>query len=343
MEKLRVAILGGTGYGGAELLRILLFHQDVEVRHVTSRSHAGDRADSIHPNLLGLTDLKFEELDRLESWDQLDLVFSALPHGEASSIVRELPRQLRIIDLSGDFRISDPSTFQDYYGITPPDVELQRDFVYGLTEVNREQIAGAGRVANPGCFATATLLALFPLVDCGLVEGRLITDAKTGSSGSGAKASDSTHHPRRANTLVAYKVFRHQHLPEILQVLSQGRNGNDPRLIFQTHSTPLVRGVFVTSYCTLVPEAGPDEVLDCFRNAYSAETFVRLRDCSPDVNWVKNTNFVDIGWSVQGRDLIVFSALDNLLKGAAGQAVQNMNVMFGFPEDRGISFIGSHP
>ena len=342
---IKAGILGGSGYGGSELLRILLFHPDVEIKLVTAGEHAGKRVDNVHPNLAKLTDLKFEAMPDPRELEGLDCIFLALPHGQAMEIVPSLPSKARIIDLSGDFRVSDAGLFERYYERKHTAMAQQKEFVYGLTEVNRSLIREARCVANPGCFATAIELALYPFVASRLAAGKVIADVKTGSSGSGAKAAANTHHPKRANSFYAYKTFSHQHQPEIEELLTSV----DPEwpsrssLIFQAHSIPVVRGIFGSIYIETTQAISEESVSDMIRNHYGKEFFVRLVTGSPDINWVKNTNFTDIGWAANGNTVIVFVALDNLVKGAAGQAVQNMNVMFGLEERLGLVFPGSNP
>ncbi|HSE37301.1 MAG TPA: N-acetyl-gamma-glutamyl-phosphate reductase [Blastocatellia bacterium] len=341
---IKAGILGGSGYGGSELLRILLFHREVDLALVTANEHAGKRVDAVHPNLAKLTNLKFQAAPDPRTLDGFDCVFLALPHGQALEIVPSLPRSVKVIDLSGDFRLSDPTTFRKFYGRDHTAMGAQGEFVYGLTEVNRNQIVEASRVANPGCFATALELGLFPLVASGLVSGKVIADMKTGSSGSGAKAAANTHHPKRANSFYAYKTFEHQHQPEVEQLLaSVSARWSDCNLVFQVHSIPVVRGIFASIYVTPTSTMTRDEVGDLFREFYGNEFFIRLVDGSPDINWVKNTNFVDVGWAANDDNIIVFVALDNLVKGAAGQAVQNMNLMFGIEEREGLVLPGSNP
>ncbi len=338
---IRAAILGGSGYGGSELLRILLFHPDVEVRSVTANEHAGKRVGEVHRNLLGLTDLRFAAVPDVDL-SEVDVVFFALPHGQAMSLIPDLPANVRAIDLSGDFRLDDPLIFERHYGFSQTASELQQNFVYGLTETNRESISSAHYVANPGCFATATLLALAPMVKSGLLAGRIIVDAKTGSSGSGAKAAANTHHPQRSNSFYAYKPFTHQHVPEIEQHLrTVGTFEND--LVFMTHSLPVSRGVFASCYMETKANLTNEDLKNIFARFYEGSFFVRLVDGSPDINWVKNTNFCDIGAFSDGTRIVVFSAIDNLVKGAAGQAVQNMNLMFGLEETTGLIFAGGNP
>jgi len=342
---IKVAILGGSGYGGSELLRILLFHPEVELALVTANEHAGKRVDAVHPNLAKLTDLSFETAPDARTLEGFDCVFLALPHGQAMEIVPSLPRAVKAIDLSGDFRLSDAAAFRKFYGREQTAIDAQREFVYGLTEVNRKQVSEATRIANPGCFATALELGLFPLVASGLVAGKVIADMKTGSSGSGAKAAANTHHPKRANSFYAYKTFEHQHQPEVEQLLAavSPKWSSDCKLVFQVHSIPVVRGIFASIYVTPAQPVTREELGSLFQEFYGGEFFIRLVDGSPDINWVKNTNFVDIGWAASDDTAIVFVALDNLVKGAAGQAVQNMNLMFGIDEREGLVLPGSNP
>jgi N-acetyl-gamma-glutamyl-phosphate reductase common form len=343
MKKLRVSIFGGSGYGGAELLRILLLHPAVEIALVTANEHAGKSVGEVHRNLLGLTNLSFtrapEEIGKL---DELDYLFLALPHGQAMEIVPRLPPAVKVIDLSGDFRLSDGESFEEHYGRAHTAMEAQADFVYGLTETNRERITRAQRISNPGCFATATLLGLAPLVSHNLLSGRVIVDAKTGSSGSGAKPAANTHHPQRMNSFYAYKPFTHQHVPEIEQELRAVGDWTSD-LVFMTHSLPVARGIFASIYTETKKEMTTAQARSLFADFYSDSFFVRLVEGSPDINWVKTTNFCDIGFAARGRSLVVFTALDNLVKGAAGQAVQNMNLMAGLDEKTGLLLTGSNP
>src|SRR2546423_15521148 len=346
--KLKVAIFGGSGYGGAELLRILLAHPHAEVALVTANEHAGKLVSDVHRNLYGLTELRFasapEDLSKLSD---LDCVFFALPHGQALALAPRLPATLKAIDLSGDFRLRDPAEFLAHYGREHTATELQREFVYGLTETNRDAIARARLVSNPGCFATATLLGLAPLVVAGALAGRVVVDAKTGSSGSGAKPAANTHHPQRSNSFYAYKPFTHQHVPEIEQTLGDlsAPRGWANELVFMTHSLPVSRGIFASIYAEVGEEnqLTADELTALYADFYRGSFFVRLVKGSPDINWVKTTNFCDIGFAARGRQVAVFSAIDNLVKGAAGQAVQNMNLMFGLDERAGLLLAGGNP
>jgi len=342
--KLKVGIFGGSGYGGAELLRILLARADVEIAFVTANAQAGKLVGEVHRNLYGLTAVRFIAApEELESLSELDCVFLALPHGQALEIAPRLPPRVKVIDLSGDFRLNDAREFLEHYGREHTAIELQGEFVYGLTETNRGEIKRARLISNPGCFATATLLGLAPLVARGLLnDGRVIVDAKTGSSGSGAKAAANTHHPQRMNSFYAYKPFTHQHVPEIEQELrSVGDWSSD--LVFMTHSLPVARGIFASIYVETKDVLTTDAVRKLYEDFYRESFFVRIVEGSPDINWVKTTNFCDLGFAVRGRSLVVFSAIDNLVKGAAGQAVQNMNLMFGLDERAGLMLFGSNP
>src|SRR5256886_5817271 len=340
---IKIAIFGGSGYGGSELLRILLQHAHAEIQFVTANEHAGKAVSDVHKNLLGATELKFIKApEHVEGLSDIDCAFFALPHGQAMEIVPKLPAEVKVIDLSGDFRLDNANVFAQHYGREHTAIDAQSQFVYGLTETNREVIRSATHIANPGCFATATLLGLAPLVANNLLSCRVIVDAKTGSSGSGAKAAANTHHPQRANSFYAYKPFTHQHVPEIEQELkSIGDWTNE--LVFMTHSLPVARGIFASIYTETKHEVGVGDARAMFADFYRDSFFVRLVDGSPDINWVKTTNFCDIGFAARGRQLVVFTALDNLVKGAAGQAVQNMNLMLGSGDKSGWMLTGSNP
>ena len=341
--KIRIGIFGGSGYGGSELLRILLFHPNAEIVFVTANEQAGKPVDEVHRNLNGLTQLSFVRTpEDLQTITGIDVAFLALPHGQAMDVVPRLPANVKAIDLSGDFRLKDQAVFEKHYKQPHTAMESQAGFVYGLTETNREAIRNAHLIANPGCFATATLLGLAPLVANGLISGRVIVDAKTGSSGSGAKAAANTHHPQRMNSFYAYKPFTHQHVPEIEQELRQAGDWTS-ELVFMTHSLPVARGIFASIYAEAKNEITEDDLHDVFADYYRDSFFVRLVNGSPDINWVKTTNFCDIGFAVRGKQIVVFSAIDNLVKGAAGQAVQNMNLMFGLEEKTGLVLAGTNP
>jgi N-acetyl-gamma-glutamyl-phosphate reductase common form len=342
--KIRVGVYGGSGYGGSELLRILLAHPRAEVSLVTANEHAGKAVGDVHRNLYGLTDLRFAQApdDPAPALADLDCVFFALPHGQALELAVRVPAHVKVVDLSGDFRLRSAEEFLKHYGREHTAIDFQREFVYGLTETNREAIKRARLVANPGCFATTTLLGLAPLVAENLLSGRVIVDAKTGSSGSGAKAAANTHHPQRSNSFYAYKPFTHQHVPEIEQELRRVGDWTS-ELVFMTHSLPVARGIFASIYAETKEPLTADAARTLFADFYRDSFFVRLVSGSPDINWVKTTNFCDIGFAARGRSLVVFAAIDNLVKGAAGQAVQNMNLMFGLEETTGLRLMGTNP
>lgn len=342
-EKIKIAIFGGSGYGGSELLRILMFHPNAEIVLVTANEHAGKAVGEVHKNLFGLTDLRFDKSpEDLSALEDINVAFFALPHGQALNLIPNLPKNVKVIDLSGDFRINDAEIFKQFYRLEHTANDLQKEFVYGLTETNREQIKTAKYIANPGCFATATLLALAPMVKSGLLNGKIIVDAKTGSSGSGAKAAANTHHPQRMNSFYAYKPFQHQHVPEIEQHLREvGEFANN--FVFMTHSLPVSRGIFASCYLETTNLLTNEDVKHLYELFYKDSFFVRVVEGSPDINWVKTTNFCDIAAHSNGKQIVVFSAIDNLVKGAAGQAVQNMNLMFGLDETTGLKLIGTNP
>ena len=343
-NKIKIAIFGGSGYGGSELLRILLFHPFAEIVLVTANEHAGKTVGEVHKNLFGLTDLRFERApEDLSELENVDVAFFALPHGQALDFIPQLPKNVKVVDLSGDFRINDPDVFKQFYKLDHTATDLQKQFVYGLTETNREQIKSANYIANPGCFATATLLALAPVVKSGLLTGKIIVDAKTGSSGSGAKAAANTHHPQRVNSFYAYKPFQHQHVPEIEQHL-RAIDEFENDFVFMTHSLPVSRGIFASCYLETTNVLTTEDLKNIYELFYKDSFFVRVVENSPDINWVKTTNFCDIAvHSNANKQIVVFSAVDNLVKGAAGQAVQNMNLMFNLDERTGLIFAGSNP
>ncbi len=345
---IRVGIIGASGYGGAELLRIFANHPQVEVVYATSNEFAGQPLHAAHANLRGIYNLQFTATPTAATVDALPVVettFLALPHGHALQLAPALATKTHIIDLSGDFRLRDGAVFEKFYGNKHTQPALQKQFAYGLSEVTRGKIREAKHIANPGCFATAILLGLVPLADKDLLSGPVIVDAKTGSSGSGAKAGTGTHHPDRSDSFYAYKPFAHQHTPEITQLLNDVSGANDwqDRLIFQTHSAPMVRGIFASIYCQLKEARSVDDLRAVYAERYGASPFIRLVDGSPNVKWVAHSNYVDIGFATNGQTAMIFVAIDNLLKGAAGQAVQNFNLMFGIEETTGLRLLASHP
>lgn len=324
--KIRCAVYGASGYIGGEVVRLLLSHPDVELVAITANEQAGKRLDEVQPNLRGLSALSFVKEPAVEA----DAYFLSLPHGEAQALSPRLPKKAKIIDLSGDFRLSDRAAWEKAYKLPHKAWELQPEFAYGVPEINRARIREARAVAAGGCFASCAILSNWPLVKEGLVAGRIVIDGKTGSSGSGNKPGDKTHHPFRAGAFFAYEAFHHRHVPEIRQALG----GQD--ILFQPHSAPMVRGVFTTSYVPLKREATDDEVVEVFRKAYAGEKFVRIGKGTTNVAHVRQSNFIDLGVAASGTTAIVFGAIDNLVKGGAGQGVQCFNIMFGLEEDAGL-------
>ncbi len=343
-EPIRAAVVGGTGYGASELFRLSLLHPSLRIVRATSSKQAGRPVADAHPFLRSVVDLAFEEADPAAAGQGVDVVFLALPHGPsaefAAGLVRAHP-DVRIVDLSGDFRLTDGEVHRAHYPHTPVHPELRLSFVYGLPELFRAEVARARRVANPGCFATGSILALAPLAAGGLLEGPVAVDGKTGSSGSGAEPTAKTHHPERVGRLAAYSPLEHRHAPEIEQALR--RLGGSPRLAFVPHSTPMVRGIYTTAYVPNASGIDAAGVLDLYRSHYAGERFVRVLDEPPDAAVVAGGNFCDV-WATASPDYVVaVSAIDNLVKGAAGQAIQNVNAMFGLEESTGLLHPGSRP
>jgi N-acetyl-gamma-glutamyl-phosphate reductase len=337
---LRVAILGGTGYGGMELLRLLVGHPHVRVTAITSRTSTKPVVES-WPHLRGFTDLAFTQ-ETPESLRALaeanDVLFQAKPHGVSASqspgLLDGVPR-LKVIDLSGDFRLKDPTQYEAWYGLPHPAPQRLKDAVYGLPECgHREAIKKARLVANPGCHASTTILALWPLARAGLLAGRASVSSVTGSSGSGSEPSKGTHHPERFMNFKAYKPLKHQHLPEIVGAL-----GGEARVDFVPHSAPLSRGIHVTAFAPV--HGGADAVDRAFRDAYGAEPFVRLVSDPPELRAVIGTNLADLHVTHGDGVAVVTVVTDNLGKGMAGTAVQNLNLLAGFDETTGLRLPGA--
>ena len=340
---IKAAIIGGTGYGGAELIRNLIAHPHVELSRVTSIDHVDEALEDVHLNL-SATGLTFENVPPVEAARGVDVIFLALPHKVSATMAAELAEvEARIIDLSGDFRLRDAQAYAAFYGLEHPSPEaLDGRWVYGLPELFGAELATATRVASPGCFATTIALGLLPLAQAGLLDGAVHTVACTGSSGSGAYAKHGTHHPLRAANLKSYKVLGHQHTPEIEQTLRAAGAGAGMHLDFVPVSAPLARGILANSFVE-VPEAWtPERVLGLFQERYAGSAFVRvLEGRVAEVVAIKGSMWVDLSLTVGAsndgrRTCVITTALDNLVKGGAGQAVQSMNVMFGRPQGEGI-------
>jgi N-acetyl-gamma-glutamyl-phosphate/LysW-gamma-L-alpha-aminoadipyl-6-phosphate reductase len=349
-KRYRAAVMGGSGYGGAELVRRLLLHPDVELVRVASIDLVGEPLSAADPALEGRTELVLEDLTPAEAARGVDVVLLGLPHGVSATKVPALVAVpgLRVVDMSGDFRLRDPAAYARAYGRTHPAPELLADFTYGLPEVARGALAKARLAAAPGCFATAITLALLPLARAGLLQGIVHVQGITGSSGSGAAPSAATHHPVRAGNLRAYKPMEHQHVPEIEQTLLAA-GARDLALRFVPVSAPLGRGILATAFVEL-PEAYGQARLDALlRDAFAGEPFVRVpRRRLPEVAAVSGSNFAEVG-AVAGpargglRTVALLAALDNLVKGGAGQAIQGMNVMLGLDETASLADPGPWP
>lgn len=350
MKRFKAAVVGGSGYGANELIRRLLLHPDVELCRVTSIDHVGELLSAAHPNLEGRTSLRFENLAPEEAARGMDVVLLGLPHKIAASFVARLAATEvpRIIDLSGDFRLKDASAYERFYGQKHPCPELFGQSVYGLPELNRAAIAGARIVASPGCFATATELGLLPLAKAGLLSGSVRTLAITGSSGSGAAASAGTHHPVRAQNLKTYKPLSHQHVPEILETMAAA-GASGLHLDFVPVSAPLTRGIFVSSFVTVPASIDEAAVAAAYGSTYAGERFVRVpHGRLPEVVAVSGSHYVEVGFTVgpahgDTRTVMAFSAIDNLIKGGAGQAIQSMNITLGLDEATTLEDPGGYP
>lgn len=339
---IKAGIVGGSGYSGGELLRLLLFHPEVEITQITSERLAGKFVHNVHPNLRGVTRARFVGIDELES---CDVLFLCLPHGSASGRIDAM-RALapRLVDLSADFRLEDPALYQTWYHKPHPRPDLLSRFVYGIPELNREAIAGADSVACAGCNATATILALRPFVRRGLVD-HAVVEVKAGSSEGGNSASDASHHPERSGVVRSYKPTGHRHVAEMIQVLG------DTPIHFSATSIEMVRGILATCHVFLTEDVSEKDVWKILREDYAAEPFVRIvKERSgiyryPEPKIIAGSNYCDIGFErdPHARRLVVVSAIDNLMKGAAGQAVQAFNIMHGFDESTGLGFPGLHP
>jgi N-acetyl-gamma-glutamyl-phosphate reductase len=349
-KRFKAAIIGGSGYGGAELIRRLLHHPEVELVRVASVDFVGEPLAHAHPNLEGQTDLRFEGLAPAEAAQGMDVALLGLPHRVSSQKVPELMATgARIVDLSGDFRLRSAAAYERFYGAPHPRPDtLDGTFVYGLPELHREAIKTARYVASPGCFATAIELGLLPLAKAGWLEGPVETVAITGSSGSGVVPSAGTHHPVRAQNLRTYKPLDHQHIPEIEEALATA-GAKRFSLHFVPVSAPLVRGIFATSFAHVDANVSPDQLASAYREAFANEPFVRVPEKRlPEVVAVSGSNFAEValqcGPVENGRRVVVcFSVVDNLIKGGAGQAIQSMNLMLGLDERLSLEDPGGWP
>ncbi len=346
-----VGIVGGTGYTGVELLRLLLRHPQVTVRTLTSRTEAGKRVADMFPSLRGHTDLEFSDLD-LEQLKQCDVVFFATPHGVAMQHAEQLvAANTKVIDLAADFRLQDLEQFEKWYGLQHSCPQILKDSAYGLTELNREKIKQASVIGNPGCYPTTVQLGLAPLLQSknNLIQpSSIIIDAKSGVSGAGRKASLGMIYSENADNFKAYGVAGHRHHPEIVEALENisGQKGVFDSIIFVPHLVPMIRGMLSTIYVDLTDEGANTDLQSLYEHFYKDEKFVDVMpaNSSPETRSVRGANELRIAlYKPQPNKLIVLSVQDNLVKGAAGQAVQNMNLMFNFAEDAGLTGIGLLP
>lgn len=342
MEKpFGMIIVGGSGYGAGELVRMLATHPAIEVCGIVSRSHGGKPVSSVHTHLAGMVSILFDEsinLSKLRS-KQRRAVVLAMPPGQASPTIQSLlslglDEHTTVIDLSGDFRLRDEGTHAEFYAEVPLARDLRQLFTYGLPELGRTTIATSKFITNPGCLATGAILALAPL-GAMTDSGRVVIDAKTGTSGAGREPQASMHHPGRFSDFTAYKPLCHRHEPEIIQALGE-QFRKSFEVMFVPHLIPVSRGIFVTAYISQHKELSKDFVESTYREFYRSSPFIRFRSAPPRLVDVVGTNFCDIFITTRNSQMVVMTALDNLGKGMAGQAIQNLNLIFGLPQEAGL-------
>ena len=349
---MRIGIIGGSGYVGSELLRLLLMHPQAEVTIVTSRQSAGEYVFNVHPNLRGLTQLKFVPQDMGELQKNCDLVFTATPHGGSVNLVPKLLEVgLKVIDMSADFRLKNPTDYETYYGWKHAHPEMLQKAVYGLPELHREEIKNANLIACPGCMATTAILGLAPILKAGIAEqDKIVVDLKVGSSGGGSKPTPSSHHPERFSGVRPYQVVGHRHTAEVEQELNT--LSNEPvKISFTPHAVNMVRGILATIHTFPKQPITGKDLWKALRGMYGTEPFIRLVKYQkgpyqlPDPKITVGTNFCDIGFEIDehANRLLMFSALDNMTKGASGQGVQCMNLLMGIDETTGLKSTGFHP
>lgn len=344
---IRAGVLGATGYAGIETVRLLLRHSDVTLTRVVSHSNVGAVISDLYPNLKGICDMEFTGLDIDDIAKNCDVVFTALPHGASKEVIPSLYNSgLKVIDLSGDFRYDDPKVYEEWYGQPHSDPELLEKAVYGLCELHRDKIKDASLIGNPGCYTTCSITGLYPLIASGFADNHsIIIDAKSGVTGAGRGTALPNMFCECTETMKAYKIATHRHTSEIEQELSKAA-GENVMLSFTPHLAPMKRGILATCYVNLKEKKSTEELVAIYKEFYKDEPFITVYDAGklPEVKDVAGSNRVGIGLVVDERlqRAVIVSCIDNLVKGAAGQAIQNMNIMFGLPENAGLSDIASY-
>lgn len=345
---IKVGIIGATGYAGSELVRILLGHKDVEIKWYGSRSYIDKKYASIYQNFFQLVDANCMDDNMEVLADQVDVIFSATPQGLCASLVNEeILSKVKIIDLSADFRIKDVKVYEEWYKLEHKSPQFIEEAVYGLCEINREDVKKARLVANPGCYTTCSILTCYPLVKEGIIDpNTIIVDAKSGTSGAGRGAKVDNLFCEVNENMKAYGVATHRHTPEIEEQLGYAC-GEKITINFTPHLVPMNRGILATAYASLKKDVTYEEVKAIYDKYYADEKFVRVleKDVCPQTKWVEGSNYVDVNFKIDPRTnrIIMMGAIDNLVKGAAGQAVQNMNLMFGLKESEGLELVPMFP
>ena len=346
----KVGIIGATGYAGNELVRLLLGHKDARIVWYGSRSYIDQKYADVYSNMFQLVDDVCMDDNMEELANQVDVIFTATPQGLCASLVNdEILSKVKIIDLSADFRLKDVNIYEQWYKLEHKAPQYIDEAVYGLCEINRNKVTKDTRIiANPGCYTTTSILTLYPMVKEGIINpDTIIIDAKSGTSGAGRGAKVNNLFCEVNESMKAYGVGTHRHTPEIEEQLGYACGRDDLKLIFTPHLVPMNRGILVTAYANLEKEVTYEDVKAAYDKYYDKEKFVRVleKDACPETRWVEGSNFVDIGFKIEPRTnrLIMMGALDNLVKGAAGQAVQNMNLLFGLPETEGLELAPMFP
>ena len=338
---IKVGIIGATGYAGGELVRLLLGHKEAEIEWYGSRSYVDQKYAKVYQNMFQLVDDRCLDDNMEEMAKQVDVIFTATPQGLCASLVNDdILNKVKVIDLSADFRIKDAAVYEEWYGIEHKAKQYLDEAVYGLSEINREAVKKARLVANPGCYPTCSILSIYPLLKEGLIDpSTVIIDAKSGTSGAGRGAKVDNLFCEVNENIKAYGVATRRHTPEIEQELSLAA-GEPVTISFTPHLVPMQRGILVTAYASLKREVTWEEVKAVYDRYYDKERFVRVldQDVCPQTRWVEGSNYVDVGFKIDPRTkrIIMMGAMDNLVKGAAGQAVQNMNLVFGLDEAEGL-------